>query len=696
MNFSKLIINNVRRSSRTYGGYFLSSAFSVFVFFIFSMLTFHPQLSNGLGGHNEAISGFASFGMAASQILIVLLSFIFLWYSFGIFSKARKKDLSLYMTLGMRPADLRRLLFGENILIGFSAILTGISLGLIFMKVILLLFQDILRLNKGLNFYFPVIAIALTFGVYLLLFLLVSAFLTFKIEVGNLTELGKSNETPEPLPKTHPLLVVLAFVFLLIGYGSLVVFVTKISSLPVLILCVLATVLGTFLFFHQVSVYYYLFKQRRPSYWRGKNLLLTSQGIYRAKENANLFALIACTAAVALVGVSVTAAFGSAESNNKSTPRAAFILSTSANLKNKEDVNKFTIGEETYQSILDADYDASYEKVMTRHFFYTDKEDGGMFFTTAMTFSDYQRLAKQLGFDPITMEEDQIFMSAENQVAVESMKNSPQKPIEVRIGSDLLIDEDGNFTDEGPIYQLETIPVFFGLNPYDRFSIVPDNFFDRPMFTELEENYVQVYEIIHFDNWLQASDLSETIIEDFDTVQNDVYEAYEQLYEDYDAGKIDDDAYEEQIALNSEKNFQYTSLYKNWREKRQANGFILLIGFLIGGVFFIFTSSILYFRLFGDLDKEAQYHRHLYNIGLLPKVRNQIIIRQLITMYFLPLMIAMIHSAVAFWGVVFLAGMNLWHYFFIIIATYFGLQLLLFSFSCWRYLSNLEIKLKQI
>ena len=78
MNFFKLITNNVIRSSRIYGGYFLSSSFSVFVFFLFSILNFHPQLKSGLGGSNGNIATLAAMGMTVSQVLIVALSFIFL------------------------------------------------------------------------------------------------------------------------------------------------------------------------------------------------------------------------------------------------------------------------------------------------------------------------------------------------------------------------------------------------------------------------------------------------------------------------------------------------------------------------------------------------------------------------------------------------------------------------------------------
>ena len=73
-------------------------------------------------------------------------------------------------------------------------------------------------------------------------------------------------------------------------------------------------------------------------------------------------------------------------------------------------------------------------------------------------------------------------------------------------------------------------------------------------------------------------------------------------------------------------------------------------------------------------------------------MRHQIVTRQLLTMYFLPMIVATCHSAVAFWGIVQLAEVNLWHYFFIIIAVYFLLQFLLFWISRWRYLTHLDLR----
>ena len=63
----------------------------------------------------------------------------------------------------------------------------------------------------------------------------------------------------------------------------------------------------------------------------------------------------------------------------------------------------------------------------------------------------------------------------------------------------------------------------------------------------------------------------------------------------------------------------YQSKYKVFQETRQGNGLILMITVLLGSVFFIFSASIIYFRLFADLDKDGAYHRSLHVLGVSPK-----------------------------------------------------------------------------
>ena len=101
MNFNQLVFRNVIRNGREYLTYFFSSLFSVMVFFIFSLLYFHPQLGDQLRGSSDGMSEMANFGITVAEVVIAIMSFVFLWYAFNTFLKGRKKQLSVYLMIGM-------------------------------------------------------------------------------------------------------------------------------------------------------------------------------------------------------------------------------------------------------------------------------------------------------------------------------------------------------------------------------------------------------------------------------------------------------------------------------------------------------------------------------------------------------------------------------------------------------------------
>ncbi|MEG2938495.1 MAG: FtsX-like permease family protein, partial [Vagococcus sp.] len=166
MNFNQLVFRNVIKNGREYLTYFFSSLFSVMVFFIFSLLYFHPQLGDQLRGSSDGMSEMANFGITVAEVVIAIMSFVFLWYAFNTFLKGRKKQLSVYLTIGMSQKKLKKMILYENLLLGFSSIVLGTLASLIFSKFILLVSQNILALDEGLPFYFPYQAIGLTSLVY--------------------------------------------------------------------------------------------------------------------------------------------------------------------------------------------------------------------------------------------------------------------------------------------------------------------------------------------------------------------------------------------------------------------------------------------------------------------------------------------------------------------------------------------------
>ena len=124
---------NILRDFRNYFYYFLNCSFSVLIFFLFCVLSFHPALS--IVGQNSTIK----LVLYLAQGVSFLFSLAFLSYSVGVFLKGRSRQFGLLRIIGASKKQLNRLIFFENMIIGLMALITGIIGGFILTKLFLMI-----------------------------------------------------------------------------------------------------------------------------------------------------------------------------------------------------------------------------------------------------------------------------------------------------------------------------------------------------------------------------------------------------------------------------------------------------------------------------------------------------------------------------------------------------------------------------
>ncbi|MBJ8205872.1 ABC transporter permease, partial [Bacillus cereus] len=88
--------------------------------------------------------------------------------------------------------------------------------------------------------------------------------------------------------------------------------------------------------------------------------------------------------------------------------------------------------------------------------------------------------------------------------------------------------------------------------------------------------------------------------------------------------------------------------YLRWIEMKQQNGLLSISSVMVGIVFFVFTLSFLYFRLFTDLERDQEQYEMISKLGLSKRELKQIVTRQMMLLFFLPIVVAMLHSSFAF------------------------------------------------
>jgi len=292
MNFNQFVARNTLRNKHLYLAYFLSTLFAVVAYFSFSVFAFNPSLNAGLAATSQTVMGV----MRAAAVIIYIFSFFFVMYSMDIFLQTRKREFGTFMMQGMSPKQLQKMIFQENMIIGFLATISGILLGFAFAQAIILLSKQLLAIS--LDSYFPARAIWMTFVSFMILFLLISLFIQFKLPKLSLQDLLKSDKLGKGDIKFSTIKAIAGFLLLALGY--VLALVAPSNMVPFVMLpVILLVIVGTSLFFNQFTLFFVQkLKGNQKLFWKKTNLLLFSDLGFRMKDNARAFFLVSIISTV--------------------------------------------------------------------------------------------------------------------------------------------------------------------------------------------------------------------------------------------------------------------------------------------------------------------------------------------------------------------------------------------------------------
>lgn len=327
MNFNQFVIRNTIRNKHLYLAYFLSTMFSVMIFFTFTGFVFHPALANGLNPK-------AQMGMTAAAIIIYGFSFLFVLYSMDVFIQSRKKEFGTLMIQGMSPKQLKKMIFIENLVIGFFATIFGSILGVGFSQFILWISN--LLMHLGLGFYLPVMPFIITVISFAVLFLVISFFIQFRLPKATLQELLKAGEMGKGEIKSSKVKSFLAVLLLVVGYGIALVAKGQLV-LMVMFPVIFLVILGTKFLFDQLSVSVIERLKRKPKiFWKKTNMVVLSDLAFRMKDNARSFFLVSVISTVAFAAIGTLYGVNEMIFKGISSVPYELTLSDSTNPENQE------------------------------------------------------------------------------------------------------------------------------------------------------------------------------------------------------------------------------------------------------------------------------------------------------------------------------------------------------------------------
>jgi putative ABC transport system permease protein len=299
--YIKLAVQNIRNNRNTFYPFAFSCIAMVAMFYMLAGIC--PQIQR------NTFTGASSMWMVLDMGLWVcgIFSAVVILYTNSFLMKRRSREFGLYSILGMDKRHIGKVVFWEMFLTGAASILLGLLAGILFSKLMFLILLSLVKIETELTFLIAPGMIGLTALLFAGIFAVV--LLVNRIRIARLRplELLSSAKAGEREPKANWFFAILGFGCL--GYGYYLALTTEnpITALSHFFVAVLFVIAGTYLLFVSGSIALLKVLKKNKRYYYHKNHFVTVSGLmYRMKQNAVGLASICILSTMALVTISTT------------------------------------------------------------------------------------------------------------------------------------------------------------------------------------------------------------------------------------------------------------------------------------------------------------------------------------------------------------------------------------------------------
>lgn len=299
--YFKLAKTNLSNNKPFYIPYIISSIITVAMLYMMSFLSDNKGLNKIMGA--DSLASIFRLGVG----IIVIFSYIFLFYTNSFIIKRRKKEIGVYNILGMEKRHLSKVLFVETIYSAIISLVCGIIVGIAFSKFILMVLYGIIGIHKTVEFFVNIHGIILCVVSFGILFLLTFLYNFMQIKLANPIELLRGTNVGEREPKTKIFMTIVGVVCLAIAYYIAITTENPLNVLTLFFVAVLLVIIGTFALFTAGSIALLkLLRNNKKFYYNKRHFMAVSGMLYRMKQNAAGLASICILSTMVLVVISTT------------------------------------------------------------------------------------------------------------------------------------------------------------------------------------------------------------------------------------------------------------------------------------------------------------------------------------------------------------------------------------------------------
>ncbi|ELC8432675.1 ABC transporter permease [Clostridium perfringens] len=627
--YFKIALNNVRKSFKDYSIYFLTLTLGVCIFYAFNsigdqkaFLELGKRQSEYINILQRLISGISVFISCVLGGLIL--------YANNFLVKKRKKELGIYMTLGMGKNKISKILTYETALVGIISLVVGLGVGIIVSQGISAFASKLFEVSlSNYKFLLSTDAILKTVLYFGIIFILVMIFNTFVISKYKLIDMLTAAKKNEDIKIKNPILTAIIFFISLGLLGVAYKLVIKVGLNPtdrMFLVSIVLGILGTLLLFFSLAGFVlYVLQRNKNVYLKGLNIFVLRQ--MNSKINTNFLSMtVIClmlflTISTLATGLSFKNALEKGLENT--TPfdaSATYYIDEDSKIKTAEEsirelgfkfnpedkivsYNEYKLEKTNLESLLNKNAEGKNKKEIVEAMTYKG--------TNAISISSYNDIRALSGEKSVSLANNEVLISS-NLGEVENtlkniLKNNEKIEIdgkEYKIANNALIGE-GKVIKEA-FESTGMTNNFFTL-------IVPDNIVSnlKPIANKININFPK---------------------------NSNEEERVQKLFNEYRDGVVDSSKY------------GFVNGYTKARIYEDNNGMtniVLFIGIYLGVIFLISSTAVLALQQLSEASDSIDRYKSLRRIGVSQKMINKSIFTQVSIYFGLPLVVALVHSIVA-------------------------------------------------
>ncbi|AUN18069.1 ABC transporter [Clostridium botulinum] len=611
--YSKIALQNIKKSYKDYTIYFLTLMLAVCIFYSFNSIESQKVLIElkFMSDIMKAISG-------VSVLVSIILGGLIV-YANNFLIKRRKKELGIYMILGMGKRKISRILVTETFIVGVISLVGGLILGIGASQG---LSTFTLKLfDVGMDEYKFIISISamgktiLYFGT---MFLLVMIFNVFVISKYKVIDLLIANIKNEDIKFKNPFIYLLTFVLCVISLGFSYKSLLEIPfdlernlernmSIPIAL-----AIVGTVLFFFSLAgVILYVTNKNKKIYFKGLNLFVLKQMNSKVNTNFISMSLICLMLFITIVVLSTGINFKKVEEEGrrKITPFDASVTlynkDENKNQKNHiEDIlnkidfkksknEKYAIYNDYYTGLKASELLKVKERNFARYNVYFSK------------ISDYNKILKLKGEKEIALNKSEVLILSSSGGAINLINEKLKSNRRINIkGKEYLIKNDKVIEE----------------------NLKTSSRADNPCTVVINDELVSDYKI--------SSSVLNVIYLDTNREENN--KKYNKISDNY----IKDEYKNLDISIDAITKDEVYS------KSNGITSMMLFIAIYLGIVFLITSMAVLALQQLSEASDSIERYKALKRIGANKKMIDKTIFIQTLMYFSLPVILALIHSMV--------------------------------------------------